>query len=88
MWLACSGLKDISLANKRGDVTETIAAAMEHADQMEHVLIIYQNKEDTEISHGFFQNDSMQVQTANYLCDVFKSWIINSLRSRSTHDEI
>lgn len=73
--------------NKRGDVTETIASAMEHADKMEHVLIIYQNKEDAEISYGFFQNDAMQVQTANYLCDVFKSWIINSLRDRATQDD-
>lgn len=66
------------------DVTETIAYAMEHADKMEHVLIIYANKTTEQVSFGFFQDEELKVETANYLCDVFKSWMFNSLGHRES----
>jgi S-adenosylmethionine synthetase len=63
------------------DVTETLARAMEHADRMKHVLIIYETKEGEETSFGFFQNDELDVKTANYMNDVFKAWVLDGFHN-------
>lgn len=63
------------------DVTDTLASAMERADRMKHVLIIYETKEGEKATYGFVMNDEVDLKTANYMADVFKSYILTGFNS-------
>jgi hypothetical protein len=67
------------LASK--DVTDTLAMAMEHADRMKNILIIYETVDGDEHGAGFMQNDELDLKSANYMCDIFKSYVLQNFRT-------
>lgn len=66
-------------------ITEAIAEAMEKADDMECIIILYQNKPGCEINHGFITDPDSSVATANWLVDSFKAWALGCF-SRKEED--
>jgi hypothetical protein len=63
---------------KCGNVTDALIAATEHAEDMEHVLIIYEAK--GEDPGGMICDDSLDVKTANYIIDQFKAYIFRHIK--------
>jgi len=59
----------------KSSVTDSLLEALENAENMEHVIILYQNKKDQESPMGFITTEDTEVATANYLVDSFKSWL-------------
>lgn len=57
-------------------VTDAIASAMEKAEDMESVIILYQNKPHCEVSFGFITDPDTSVATTNWLVDTFKAWLL------------
>lgn len=60
------------------DVTDTLALAMENADRMKHCLIIYETIEGESCAYGFMSNEEADLKTANYMCDIFKSYVLQN----------
>lgn len=56
-------------------VTDAIALAMENADEMATVVILYEGKDGT----GFITDGSVDLKTANFLADSLKAWIMSKL---------
>lgn len=71
------GTKLQRIASK--DVTDSIARAMEKADDMKSVIIIYELRDDYEgrATHGVIIPDDLTMAGANYLMDVGKRWIFD-----------
>lgn len=61
---------------KANSITEAIAEAMEKADDMENVVILYQNKPGVEINFGFITDPNSTVATTNWMVDMFKHWLL------------
>jgi hypothetical protein len=60
------------------DVTDTIAKAMENADKMKTVIIIYETYEDIKTSTGgVLTQDSASLSQMNWLIDMAKWWLMN-----------
>lgn len=60
------------------DVTDTIAKAMENADKMKTVIIIYETYEDNKTSTGgVLTQDSASLSQMNWLIDMAKWWLMN-----------
>jgi hypothetical protein len=59
----------------KNSVTDSLMEALENAESMEHVVILYQNKPDSETSTGFIITKDTEISTANYLLDTFKAWL-------------
>jgi len=58
------------------DVTDTIAKAMELAEKMKTVVIIYETYEDNEeTSGGVLTQDGATLSQMNWLLDVAKAWL-------------
>ena len=55
-------------------VTETLMAAMEHAEEMEDVMIIYYAKESCKGSA--FTSEGMKAHDALWLLEQFKAWLL------------
>jgi hypothetical protein len=60
--------------------------ALEHAENMEHVIILYQNKKEVDTPMGFITTDETEIATANYMIDSFKSWIFTCNLHAQTDD--
>jgi hypothetical protein len=60
------------------DVTETIATAMQKADVIKTILIVFEYKEDYEggATHGVIIPDETTIAQANFLVDVAKRWLL------------
>lgn len=58
------------------NVTECLARAMEHADEMKHVIVVYEAHDEDEKAGGWFSTKGMTVPTMNYLFDMAKQWIL------------
>jgi hypothetical protein len=56
-------------------VTETLARAMERADRMSHVIVIYETLEGEEVTGGILVDDAFTLAGMNYLFDLGKKWI-------------
>ena len=67
------GLKRI----KGGSVTDALIAATEQADEMKHVLILYEGADGE--TCGFIVDDTFEKQTANFLVDKFKASLFGNL---------
>jgi len=63
---------------KCGNVTDALIAATERADEMEHVLIIYEGK--GEDPGGLVCDDSLDVKTANYVVDQLKAYLFRHIK--------
>ena len=63
----------------RCDVTEALIKATEEADAMKKVLVLYEGK-DGKVG-GVICNDGMTSKDANFLCDQFKAWLFQYVRS-------
>jgi hypothetical protein len=58
------------------DVTEAIAKAMEHADDIQNIVILYETHEDNKITTGeVIVNDECTMSKMNFLLDLGKWWI-------------
>lgn len=62
---------------KKGTVTDTLIRATEHQEDATDVLVIlYTKKENGGYGLHVDSNEEMTVETANWLCDKVKSWLI------------
>lgn len=60
------------------DVTDTIAKAMENADKMRTVIIIYETYEDNKTSTGgVLTQEGASLSQMNWLIDMAKWWLMN-----------
>lgn len=60
------------------DVTDTIAKAMENADKMKTVIIIYETYEDNKTSTGgVLTQENASLSQMNWLIDMAKWWLLN-----------
>jgi hypothetical protein len=66
--------RPVFLASK--SVTDTIATAMENADKMKTVLIIYESKDGEDVPGGILVQDDVSFSSLNWLVDQAKRWII------------
>lgn len=58
-------------------VTDTLMKAMEKADDMKQVIVIYETHEDNKsASGGIFTQDEMTLSKINWLLDMGKKWVI------------
>lgn len=57
------------------NVTECLAHAMENADKMKHVMVIYETHDDDPNPGGWHSTEGMTIATMNYLLDLGKKWI-------------
>lgn len=66
---------------KVSTVTEALMKAMEQADDLEHVVVIYQRKKDTEkrFSLGYYADADVELQTLNYLLDTLKFYLLGRI---------
>jgi hypothetical protein len=62
------------LASK--SVTETLARAMECADDMDLVVVIYQTKEGCKSPGGVFIQEDTTFSSINWMLDQAKRWIL------------
>lgn len=63
------------------DITEALATAMERADKMRTVIVIYDTTEEYEKesggkTHGVIINDDCTLSAANFLLDIGKKWVL------------
>ena len=56
-------------------VTDTLMRAMEHAEEMDKVVVMYQTKKESDYPGGFFTQDELTLETLNYFLDRVKAWI-------------
>ena len=62
------------IANK--SVTEVLARAMEHADRMRTVVVVYDTPEDSDIAGGVIIQEDTTFSSINWMLDQAKKWII------------
>ena len=67
------------LPQKRPSCSEAIASAMEHADDMESILILYETKDGCEQSTGSFENEELTVGAALFLLETYKHWLLGQM---------
>jgi len=61
-------------------VTDTLMKAMENADNMAHVIIIYETHEDNKtFSGGIYTQDDVTLARINWLLDCGKRWVWKGL---------
>ena len=62
------------LADK--SVTETLMRAIENADGMKHVIVLYETQHDNKASSGgIYTQDEMTLAQINWLLDMGKHWL-------------
>jgi hypothetical protein len=71
----------------KNNVTEALMDAMEKADDMESVIILYHNKPETPKGIGMITNDDCSVSRANFLVDAFKAWLFQSVLKEEIVEE-
>ena len=59
------------------DVTDTLVKALENADRMKNVVIVYETQDTCENAGGILTNKEVTMATMNYLLDLAKSWIFD-----------
>lgn len=62
----------------KSTVTDAIMEAMEMADEMESIIILYQNKPEAKVCNGFITSEDTKMETANFLVDQYKAMIFGS----------
>jgi hypothetical protein len=65
---------------KKGTVTDTLIRSTEDQGDATHVLVIlYTKKENGGYGLNVDSNEDMTVETANWLCDKVKAWLIQEV---------
>lgn len=70
---------EMSKVLRGGDVTDVLIRSTEKAseDNATHVMVIlYTKKEPTGYTLHVDSNDAVTIETANWLCDKVKDWLI------------
>lgn len=62
---------------KGGSVTEALISAAEQAEDMKHVLILYEGSDGE--TCGFIVDETFEKQTANFLVDKFKAYLFQGV---------
>lgn len=62
-----------------GNCSESLINALEQVEEMEHVIILYQNKENSSHVSGFFTDGDQTLETSNWLVDRFKAYLLRHL---------
>lgn len=57
-------------------VEDVLIRAMEHADSMKHVCVVYETKDEIDYPGGFFMQKDMTLSQVNWLLDLGKTWIL------------
>lgn len=71
----------------KNTVTDALLEAMEHADQMESIAILYHNKPSDSKAFGMITDDGCTVERMNFLVDVFKAWMIKCCIGTESDEE-
>ena len=58
-------------------VTETLMRAVEYADKMKFVVVLYETKDEEESSGGVFTQDEVTFAQINWLLDRAKQWLLS-----------
>lgn len=58
-------------------VTAALMDAMEHADTMQRVVILYDTKDGEDHSGGIFAQEDMTLSQMNFMLDRAKHWIFD-----------
>jgi len=59
-------------------VTDTLMRAMEHADNMKQVIVLYETHEDCKTSTGgVFTQEDVTLSKINWLLDLGKHWLFD-----------
>lgn len=61
---------------KSGSVTDTLIRATEEQHDATHVLVVLYAKREEGYGLHVDSNDDMTVETANWLCDKVKAWLL------------
>jgi len=62
---------------KKGTVTDTLIRSTEDQGDATHVLVIlYSKREDGSYHLNVDSNEDMTIETANWLCDKVKVWLL------------
>jgi hypothetical protein len=61
---------------KKGSVTDALIQSTEEQDDATHVLIILYAKREDSYGLKVNSNDDMTIETANWLCDKVKEWLL------------
>jgi hypothetical protein len=68
-------------------VTDTLMHAMESADKMSHVIILYETHEDNKSSTGgVITQDDVTMSKINWLLDMAKQWLFQDFNSEHRDD--
>lgn len=69
--------------NKVETTADVLVKAFEMADDIEHVIVIYQRKVDHPSPNGahvgFVESNELTIRDANFLVDAYKSWLWSSM---------
>lgn len=60
-----------------GEVTETLIRAVELADQMKTVIVIYETRDSEGHPGGIIVQEDTTFAKVNWMLDTAKSWLIN-----------
>lgn len=59
-------------------VTDALIKALESADRMKNVVVIYETVDDLpDVSHGVIMTGERTVAETNWLLDIAKDWLMN-----------
>lgn len=62
------------------DATDTLIKAMEHAEDMEYCVVLYQNREDAaDPTAGFFITKHTLYSTVVWHLEIMKAWLIKQV---------
>ena len=63
--------------NCEGSVTDTLVRAMESAERMKHVIVLYETKDGDDSPGGVMTQPNVTLAQMNYLLDLAKHWIFD-----------
>jgi hypothetical protein len=62
---------------------DVLVRAFEMADDIEHVIVIYQRKKPSDSPTGaivgFVESNELTIRDANFMADAYKSWLWSSM---------
>jgi hypothetical protein len=72
---------------KCSDITDTLAKAMDEADEFDHILILYDKKDEFGGTSGFFHAGSATCANLVWMAEKFKLYLMGALGPRNTDDD-
>jgi hypothetical protein len=65
-----------------GDISQTLIAALEDAEEAEHVLVLILNKDDGGANSAYYCNDTLQLATAIFMLEKLKTHLLTAQKDR------